>query len=365
MNIKRLLIATSLLCASISMAATLKPDAPQHYVVQPGDSLWNIAKQYTDDPWEWRQLWKNNPQISNPNRIYPGDELSVVDGKIVYKRNFKGASNQKQGGMRTVKLTPQLREVPIELGLPVISYDYLRGKFVDMEIVNSEELKTLPYIVGFEDNRLMGYTNLKAFVKGDLTPGKTYNVYDRGTTHKGVKLDNIAKGKKKKDVEIGTELIKAGEVVVENSKDGVSTVYIKSITNKGLAPSQLLIEQSPMSTIGNLYFDPKSAPQKTEAEVVGTPGMLKSVAVGGNVVLDKGLDAALSPGDLLLAQQADIYKNDPMDSSKKIRIPGQAAGMIMIYKVFDRMSLGVVIESAKPIQKDMMAVTPYSDYMTK
>lgn len=365
MNIKRLLIATSLLCASISMAATLKPDAPQHYVVQPGDSLWNIAKQYTDDPWEWRQLWKNNPQIANPNRIYPGDELSVVDDKIVYKRNFKGASNQKQGGMRTVKLTPQLREVPVELGLPVISYDYLRGKFIDMEIVSSEELKTLPYIVGFEDNRLTGYTNLKAFVKGDLTPGKTYNVYERGTTHQGVKLDNIAKGKKKKDIEIGTELIKTGEVVVENSKDGVSTVYIKNTINRGLAPSQLLIEQSPMSTIGNLYFDPKSAPQKTEAEVVGTPSMLKSVAVGGNVILDKGLDAALSPGDLLLAQQADIYKNDPMDSSKKIRIPGQAAGIIMVYKVFDRMSLGIVIESAKPIQKDMMAVTPYSDYMTK
>ena len=365
MNIKRLLIATSLLCASISMAATLKPDAPEHYVIQPGDSLWNIAKKYTDDPWEWRQLWKSNPQVSNPNRIYPGDELSIVNGKIIYKRNFKGASNKKQGGMRTVKLTPEMREVPIELGLPVISYDYLRGKFVDMEIVSAEELKALPYIVGFEDDRLMGYTNLKAFVKGDLTPGKTYDVYERGTTHKGVKLEDISKGKKKKNTEIGTELLKTGEVIVENSKDGISTVYIKSITNKGLAPSQFLIEQAPMSTIGNLYFEPKSAPQKTEAEVVATPGMLKSVAVGGNVVLDKGFDSALSPGDLLLVQQADIFKNDPMNPSKRIRIPGQAAGMVMIYKVFDRMSLGIVIESTKPIQRNMMAVTPYSDYMTK
>lgn len=365
MNIKRLLIATSLLCASISMAATLKPDAPQHYVVQPGDSLWNIAKQYTDDPWEWRQLWKNNNQLSNPNRIYPGDELTVVNGTIVYKRNFKSSTNQKQGGMRTVKLTPELREVPIELGLPVIPFDYLRGKFVDIEIVNSEELKALPYIVGFEDNRLTGYTNVKAFVKGDLTPGKTYNVYERGTTHKGMKLDDIRKGKKKKDIEIGTELIKTGEVIVENNKDGISTVYVKGIINRGLAAGQLLIAQNPVGNIGNLYFEPQSAPQKTEAEVVGTPGMLKSVAVGGNVVLDKGLDAALSPGDLLLAQQADIFKNDPMNRDNRIRIPGQAAGIIMIYKVFDRMSLGIVIESSKPIQKDMMAVTPYSDYMTK
>ncbi len=365
MNIKRLIIATSLLCASLSMAATLKPDAPQHYVVQPGDSLWSIAKQYTDNPWEWRQLWRNNPQIKNPNSIYPGDELSIVNGKIVYKRNFKAGSNTKQGGIRTVKLSPQLREVPVELGLPVISYDYLRGKFVDMEIVSSNELKNLPYIVNFEDNRLSGYTNLKAFVKGDLTPGKTYDVYSRGVTHQGVKLDNIKKGNKKKDVEIGTELTKTGEVVVENSKDGISTVYIKSVVDRGLAPAQLLIEQPPMSTIGNLYFEPKSAPQKTEAQIVNTPGMLKSVAVGGNVVLDKGLDAALSPGDLLLAQQPDIFKNDPMNPKNRLRIPGQAAGIVMVYKVFDRMSLGIVIESTKPIQKDMMAVTPYSDYLSK
>lgn len=362
MTIKRLLIATSLLCASLSMAATLKPDAPSHYVVQSGDSLWNLAKKYTDDPWEWRQFWRNNSNISNPNSIYPGDELSVVNGQIIYKRNFKGGSAKQQGGMRTVKLSPQMREVPIELGLPVISYDYLKGKFVDIEIVNSSELKHLPYIVGFEDGRLAGYTNLKAFIKGDLTPGKTYNVYHRGDTYKGSKLENINKGNKKKDVEIGTELIKTGEVIVENSKDGISTVYIKSLIEKGLSEGQLVIEQAPLSTIGNLYFEPKSAPQKTEAEIVSTPGMLKNVAVGGNVILDRGLDAGLSPGDVLLAQQPDIYKNDPMDRSKRLRIPGQAAGMIMVYKVFDRMSLGIVIETTKPIHRDMMAVTPYSDY---
>ncbi|KZS22566.1 LysM peptidoglycan-binding domain-containing protein [Wohlfahrtiimonas chitiniclastica] len=362
MNIKRLLIATGLLCASLSMAATLKPDAPQHYVVQPGDSLWSIAKKYTDDPWEWRQLWKNNPQVKNPNRIYPGDEFSINNGKIVYKRNFKGGSAKQQGGLKTVKLSPEMREVPIDLGLPVISYDYLRGKFVDMEIVEAASLKSLPYVVAFEDNRLTGHVNLKAFIKGDLQPGQTYNVYERGITHKGLKLDDISKGKKKKDVDIGTELIKTGEIVVENVKDGISTVYIKSTVNRGITPGQYVVPKPQTSNIGNLYFEPKSAPQKTEAQVVNTPGMLKSVAAGGNVVLDKGLDAGLSPGDLLLVQQPDIYKNDPLDPSKRLRIPGQAAGMVMVYKVFDRMSLAIVIEAAKPIQQDMMAVTPYSDY---
>lgn len=364
MTIKRLIIATSLLCASISMAVTLKNDAPQHYIVQPGDSLWNLAKKYTDDPWAWRQLWKQNPQVNNPNRIYPGDELTIVEGKIAYKRNFKGNTGQ-QGGLKTVKLTPEMREVPIELGLPVISYDYLRGQLVQMEIMQSADLKSLPYIVAFEDNRITGHTNMKAFIKGDLVPGKVYDVYDRGETHYGTNLDDIKKGKNsKKNIEIGTELIKTGEVVVENSKDGVSTVYIKDVINRGLAQSQLLIEHPPADKIGNLFFEPKSAPQKTETQVVSTPGMLQSVAIGGTVVLNQGLDAGLSTGDLLLAQQADIYKADPMNPSNRIRIPGQAAGMVMVYKVFDRMSLGIVIETIKPIQKGMMAVTPYSDYLT-
>ena len=53
----------------------LKSGAPSEYRTQPGDTLWNIADMYLEQPWRWRELWMSTLQIDDPRLIYPGDVL--------------------------------------------------------------------------------------------------------------------------------------------------------------------------------------------------------------------------------------------------------------------------------------------------
>ena len=47
------------------------------YTVQSGDCLWNLAEKYYGDGSQYKKLAAANPEITNPNLIYPGQVLTI------------------------------------------------------------------------------------------------------------------------------------------------------------------------------------------------------------------------------------------------------------------------------------------------
>jgi hypothetical protein len=55
-------------------------DVPEVHKVKDGDTLWTVCKHYYADPWKWPQLWAQNPHITNPHWIFPGDDVRLRAG---------------------------------------------------------------------------------------------------------------------------------------------------------------------------------------------------------------------------------------------------------------------------------------------
>jgi len=53
---------------------------PDGHTVRRGDTLWEIAGRYYQNPYQWPKLWSYNAQIQNPHWIYPGDRVRLRDG---------------------------------------------------------------------------------------------------------------------------------------------------------------------------------------------------------------------------------------------------------------------------------------------
>jgi hypothetical protein len=45
------------------------------YVIQPGDTLWDVSTRFLGDAYAWPQLWSVNEYITNPHWIYPGNRI--------------------------------------------------------------------------------------------------------------------------------------------------------------------------------------------------------------------------------------------------------------------------------------------------
>jgi hypothetical protein len=59
------------------------PAVPDQYVIQQGDTLWDISSKFLGNPDNWPRLWSINEQITNPHWIYPGNRIVFVPGSVV------------------------------------------------------------------------------------------------------------------------------------------------------------------------------------------------------------------------------------------------------------------------------------------
>lgn len=59
------------------------PAADGDYIIQSGDTLWDLAAQWLGDPYLWPQIWEQNRYILDSHWIYPGDPLKVPGRPIV------------------------------------------------------------------------------------------------------------------------------------------------------------------------------------------------------------------------------------------------------------------------------------------
>lgn len=55
------------------------------YIVQKGDTLWDICEKFYGDPDLWPELWQLNPFITNPHLLEPGDVIVLFEKKPVKK----------------------------------------------------------------------------------------------------------------------------------------------------------------------------------------------------------------------------------------------------------------------------------------
>ena len=211
----------------------LAPGHPQQYVVQKGDTLWDIASRFLTDPWRWPDIWDRNPQVDNPHLIYPGDILSLVyaDGKPVIQIQRGGVQRGRRpdtaravqqrprGGRPTVQYGPQVRIFEREAAIPTIPLDAISQFLNPSRVVGEYELELAPYIVSLGKEHMVGGRFQRAYARG-LNGGDAgrFAVYRPGQAYRnpGKYTDGMYTGQGEI---LGYEALYVGDAVLERTGD--------------------------------------------------------------------------------------------------------------------------------------------------
>lgn len=124
-----------------SIRPAFRKNAPMIYTVQKGDTLWALAQRFLNNPADWKKIWYANPQVRNPNLIFPGDQLEIV--------TINGQQRLTQ------RITPHVRISPLDHAIPTLPLEALKAFLTYPQIIEVPELNDTPRIVGSPSDRLI------------------------------------------------------------------------------------------------------------------------------------------------------------------------------------------------------------------
>lgn len=340
MAMKKLLVLLFCVLLSWNVLADdikLNPSHPDRYVVVKGDTLWDISARFLQTPWRWPDIWQANDQIANPHLIYPGDiiELSFIDGvpRLTLKRGDG-------------KLSPSIRRSSLDNAIPAIPIDAIAPFLNNPRVMTQEEYDSAPYIVAFDDEHILGSPGYKAYVRSFL------DGIDDGYTI-------VRQGEEYLDGETGESLGFESIYIAESAvtiKGDPATVMLSKSTREVRKGDRLLpaIE----GPIVQNYF-PHAPDSDIKGRIVGVVDGVSQVARYDVVVIDRGMQDGVEVGHVLQIDRAGETVRDVIaGGGNKVTLPDEKAGVLMVFRVFDRVSYALIMESKRVIHRHDVVRTP-------
>src|SRR3972149_87289 len=273
---------------------------PKVHIVKEKDTLWDISKKYLNNPFKWDEVWNKNKFIANPHRIYPGDNIVIpeVFDEIEFEKEVS-ATAEPQTPIQAVEEVKEIDEDRIPV-LPVValqpppppppqkipltavkvlaSAGYIIQKESEKGIIfDSPETRT---IFGIGDTV---YINMGG--KEGVKSGDKFTIYKplRSVTHPIT------------DKNMGVLIEILGELEVKEVREDSSTAnIIESFTT--IEIGNKLKDREDMTVP---IIDPaaKIEPKDIKGYIIDTKDQRETVAAGGIVFIDVGIDTGVSVRD--------------------------------------------------------------------
>lgn len=350
-----LVIVASIAAIPLFAADLLREDHPDKYQVKDGDTLWEIASMFLTDAWMWPEIWQVNPDIENPHLIFPGDEiiLMYVDGepRLSLQRGVESRTvtmspaRPVRFGNQTEKLEPRIRISPLVSAIPAISLDAIASLLTTGRIVEQDTLALAPHILAGTADKLIFGPGDEFYARGDWDDETVvYGLFREGEVYQDPDTREV----------LGFEAREVGLARVVSGEGNLRKFVLLSVKQDVRLGDRLMPteERRVEST-----FYPKPPAEQINGVIMTVLGGLTQVGRNNVVVLNRGTEHGLDVGHVLAIHKHGSLARDRY-TRELVQLPSERAGILMVFRTFDKMSYGLVLQTEEPLRVGDVVVNP-------
>ncbi|HET8744378.1 MAG TPA: LysM peptidoglycan-binding domain-containing protein [Ramlibacter sp.] len=338
----------------------LAPDAPETYVVKPGDTLWAISGLYLRQPWRWPELWGMNlDQIRNPHLIYPGQTL--------YLEKLNGLARlragQPPGGMppptETVRVSPRVRINGLpDTAIPTLPPQVIEPFLNEAILVEDANLLDLaPRIVAAPDDRVLITEGDRAYVRGrtgtplvETDPRRTelFRVFRNAVPLRDPLTSQVVGYEA---AYLGSaELVRAESVQpVRTPRGKVVDTIIPATIDITRAKEEMRVGDRLLPEPPRVFstYVPRAPTLPVDGNIISVYGDAVAL-IGQNqvVVLNRGAAEGVENGHVMAILKAGRQLQDRSEPRERaeIKLPDERSGLLMVFRTFEHLAYALVLE---------------------
>ena len=302
-----------------------------YYIVERGDTLWDLSKRFLGNPYLWPQIWDQNRYIRDAHWIYPGDPIVLPKVSLISERAGEAGAGELgpegagegegpiAGAPRGSELEAVTEESTMQCGAYVIS-DHEDSS---LQVLGSEQGSDK---LAYADRDVL-YLN-----KGSNAGVRAGDVYTMH--HETYKVKHPVTGKF-----IGHKIDTTGwvEVVLVNEDTSIAVVTqaCNDIANGDyLKPIEKVNVPLVLKRASATRLTPPSG--KLDRYVIDIQGDAMLAGQGSLVTIDAGSDSGVAPGNIFTVYRI-IYPSVPS--------PRAILGELAVLSVRDKTALAKIMMS--------------------
>ena len=303
-----------------------------YYTVQKGDTLWDLSQKFSDTPWQWPELWKENDQIANPHRIYPGERI-----RLYRRRGTHGLGEGDQGGKR-----------PVEDGLVMTKMiDFQYASIERVGFIRKEPVTSHGTLFKVEGQKEMISTGDLVYIRpGDdftLMPGKKYTLYRT--------LKPIIDRKTKAYIGVQHYLAGVVEITIKRPEfvlGRIVAAYRPIKVGDLLIPFQRRLPRLEM----------QDSPQGLQGQIIESEEHQAMFGENAIAFIDKGEQEGVRPGQLYWIFKQEQYRINP-DDKYDVTLTPVLLGELLVLHTEKTTATVLVTDSRSAIHAGAKIASPF------
>ena len=333
--ISALILAVTAICASAEEPLALVDNPPDRHIVVRGDTLWGISGKFLKEPWRWPEIWQmNKSEIRNPHWIYPGD-IIVLDYSSG-KPRLKIAKDVSQGTLGTAKLEPKIYSEAVQQVTPSIPPNEIESFLSQPLIIEAGEHDNTARVVAAQEDRVVMGSGDTAFVTGitDASVEK-WNVFRPGKALKDPDSGEV----------IGHEAYFLGSAKL--IQPGEPAIFKIVTAKEEIGRGDRLLPAPPTNIIA---YAPHRPEQEIKGKIMSIYGGLNEGGTSSVITINRGKNDSLEVGHVLVLLRNRVAEGHEDDGRRVLTtIPEERYALAFVFRVFDRVSYALVVESSKSV----------------